>query len=80
VEVNVRLYVKPGCHLCEDAAVALERLQARYKHRLTTVDITTDSYLVDRYGLRIPVLVVGDREYAAPLFESTLERALRDAM
>jgi Glutaredoxin-like domain (DUF836) len=74
---DVRLYVKPGCHLCEDAAAALGRLRPRYPHRLTLVDITADTGLLERYGQRIPVLTVGGREYAAPLFEATLERALR---
>jgi hypothetical protein len=75
---DVRLYVKPGCHLCEDAAAALDRLRSRYPHRLATVDIASEPSLLQRYGQRIPVLVVGKREYAAPLFEATLERALAE--
>ena len=73
------LYLKPGCHLCEDALHALRRLARRYPHQLRTVDITTDSALYARYWEQIPVLVVEGREYAAPLSPPVLERALRGA-
>ena len=73
------LYSKPGCHLCEQAEAELGRLAARYPHRLQTIDITQDPLLLERYGERIPVLVVGGREYPAPLSAAVLERALRSA-
>ena len=73
------LYSKPGCHLCEDAEAELRRLASRYPHRLKTVDITADALLLERYGERIPVLVVQGREYAAPLSRATLEQVLRAA-
>jgi hypothetical protein len=70
------LYLKPECHLCEEALTDLRRLADRYPHDLQTVDITTDPVLLQRYGERIPVLVVHGREYAAPLSPTVLERAL----
>jgi thiol-disulfide isomerase/thioredoxin len=77
--MNVTLYSKPGCHLCESAQEELERLQKRYPHVLRVVDISLDPALVDRYGERIPVVRIGDREFAAPLDARTLEGALRSA-
>ena len=38
--VRVTLYTKPGCHLCEEAEAELKRLERRYPHTLTLVDIT----------------------------------------
>ena len=73
------LYSKPECHLCEQAEADLRRLARRYPHQLQTVDITQDPTLFARYGERIPVLVVQDREYEAPLSATVLERALRSA-
>jgi Glutaredoxin-like domain (DUF836) len=73
------LYRKPDCHLCEDAETELRRLARRYPHQLETVDITQDAQLLERYGERIPVLVVHGREYSAPLSAAVLERALRAA-
>ena len=75
----VQLYMKPGCHLCEQAESELGRLQGRYPHRLEVVDITAEAELQRRYGETIPVLVIGGREYAAPLSAATIERALQDA-
>ncbi len=75
--MHVTLFLKPGCHLCEDAVAELSRLQRRYPHQLETIDITNDPVLVERYGERIPVLRVGQREYAAPLMRPLLERALQ---
>ena len=73
------LYSKPGCHLCEQAEADLQRLARRYPHQLQTVDITQDPLLLERYGERIPVVLVQGREYAAPLSAAVLERALRSA-
>jgi hypothetical protein len=75
----VRLYSKPGCHLCEQAEAELAHLRRRYPHTLQRIDITTDPRLVERFGERIPVVVIADREYAAPLRASELERALEAA-
>jgi hypothetical protein len=72
------LYTRPGCHLCEDAEADLQRLRVRLPHTLTLVDITAVAALEQRYGERIPVLVVGGREYAAPLTRAVLEQALRE--
>jgi hypothetical protein len=43
------------------------------------VDISADAELTRRYGERIPVLVIREREYAAPLSAAQIERALQDA-
>lgn len=73
------LYTKPGCHLCEDAEAILRRLRTRHPHQLRLVDITSEATLMQEYGDRIPVLVIGGREYHAPLPAAVLARALRQA-
>jgi hypothetical protein len=50
------------CGLCEHLALALEILRARYRFNYTKVDIDADAGLTARYGLRVPVLLHGDRE------------------
>ena len=50
------LYATSGCHLCEQAA-ALLRAAVDAPFRL--VEIAVDDDLLERYGVRIPV-VVGD--------------------
>ena len=77
--MNVTLYSKPGCHLCEDVLTDLHVLQERYPHSLYVVDITADAELLQRYGERIPVVEIAGREFEAPLSADTLERVLRSA-
>jgi len=56
--MTVTLYGRPGCHLCDEARAALERVRARAPFALVEVDITTDDALHARYLERIPVIAV----------------------
>jgi glutaredoxin len=76
---QVTLYTRPECHLCEEALATLERLRRRYPHEVRTINITTDPALLERYRHRIPVLVAGGHEYAAPLSPAMVEKALESA-
>jgi glutaredoxin len=50
------LYTTAGCHLCEEAEQLLAVLQQESPRELQRVDISSDPQLVDRYGIRIPVV------------------------
>ncbi len=56
------LYTRVGCHLCDDMKQQLNILQQQYEFSLNLVDVDADSYLRLRYGERIPVLAIGERE------------------
>lgn len=56
------LYVRAGCHLCEDASVLLDDMLGT--DGWDAIDIETDDDLLVRYAHRIPVLVVGGIERA----------------
>ncbi len=56
------LYVREGCHLCEDAAVLLDDMLGI--GGWDPIDIATDDDLLVRYAHRIPVLVVDGVERA----------------
>ena len=58
----VVLYGRPGCHLCDDARAALERVRAAAAFDLREVDITTDDALHARYLERIPVVTLDGEE------------------
>jgi len=60
--LQVRLMEKPDCGLCAEAYRALHRVGLEMPLEVDRVDITTDAALFDRYALRIPVIVVGERE------------------
>ncbi|MFQ3786843.1 glutaredoxin family protein [Halomonas sp. A29] len=53
---HLTLYTTLGCHLCERLEALLARLH-RGEYRLDRVEISEDETLVERYGVRIPVLM-----------------------
>jgi glutaredoxin len=68
---TITLYGKPGCHLCEDARSALERIRAGHGFELEEVDVSLDPALYREYGERIPVLALDGEE----LFEFFVDEA-----
>ncbi|MFL5837872.1 MAG: glutaredoxin family protein [Solirubrobacteraceae bacterium] len=56
--MNVALYGRPGCHLCDDARAMLERAGVAYDER----NIEADDELFRRYLERIPVIVIDGEE------------------
>jgi glutaredoxin len=58
----VTLYGKPGCHLCDDARAAVERVRAVHPFELREVDVSLDPELHRAYGERIPVVELDGEE------------------
>ncbi|MDQ2689004.1 MAG: glutaredoxin family protein [Chloroflexota bacterium] len=56
------LYVREGCHLCEEASVLLDDMLG--PGGWDAVEIDTDDDLLVRYAHRIPVLAIGGEERA----------------
>jgi len=54
--VKIHLYSTLGCHLCEQAKSVLWPLLSHYQYELVEIDIATSDELIERYGIRIPVL------------------------
>ncbi|WP_246164695.1 glutaredoxin family protein [Litorivicinus lipolyticus] len=59
---EVTLYHTQDCHLCELAMAVLDHVGLAY----SAVDIATSSDLMAAYGVRIPVIRVGERELGWP--------------
>ncbi len=55
---DVVLYVREGCHLCDDFLVDLSLEMGATYCDLSVVDVDRDAGLAARYGLRVPVLEV----------------------
>jgi glutaredoxin len=68
---RLTLYSRPGCHLCDEARAALQRVGAPFDE----VDITSDDALHRRYLERIPVVMLGDEE----LFDYFVDEAALQA-
>jgi glutaredoxin len=58
----VTLYGRPGCHLCDDALLVLERVRAEAPFELRTVNIEDDDALFRAYLERIPVVSLDGEE------------------
>ena len=65
---KITLYTTLGCHLCEQAEKMVNHLidNKLANCRLSSVEISDHDGLVDRYGIRIPVLAIGDSELGWP--------------
>jgi glutaredoxin len=60
----VTLYGRPGCHLCDDARAAVQRVAQRVPLELVEVDIERDDALLKAMLERIPVISVDGTEHA----------------
>lgn len=74
--LNVTLYMRKDCHLCEQVKADLESLQAAYPHRLIEVDIDTDPVLQTKFFDIIPVVEVGPYKLQAPITRQSLQMTL----
>ena len=75
---KVTLYVREGCHLCDDFLVDLSLQMGPAYRDLSVVDVDHDPGLAARYGLRVPVLEVAGKvacegRYDAPRVRRALQ-------
>ncbi len=57
----IHFYYRNGCHLCEEMAAALHAGWPRVMEQMQWIDVDTSPALQQRYGSRVPVLVVDGR-------------------
>jgi len=74
--INVTLYTRRECHLCEQTKADLESLQEKIPHNLVEVDIDSDPALQRAYLAEIPVVEVGPYKLSAPISRQQLEMTL----
>jgi len=60
---RITLIGKPGCHLCDDVRVVIERVAADLGVGWTEVSILDDPELAARYAEEIPVTLVDGRRH-----------------
>jgi len=82
--IELVLYSRPGCHLCEEMKAELARARVRPSFLLREVDIETDADLLERHQRSIPVLeIAGRTAFKGRLtvrdFERKYHRIVRDA-
>jgi len=70
--LNVTLYTRKNCKLCDEVKAELSELQSQYPHLLVEVDIDSDAALVKNFGLEIPVVEAGPYTLKAPITRQKL--------
>lgn len=74
--VELVLYTRPGCHLCDDARKVLVSVGVAFDE----VDITKDGVLEAEYGLAIPVIELNGRcIFEAGMDPASLPERIRSA-
>lgn len=58
MKAQVKLYTRPGCHLCEEARREMLAANCAEDYTLEEINIETDPALVERYGWEIPVIYI----------------------
>lgn len=74
--LNVTLYTRKNCQLCDEVKAELQNLQEKFPHRLIEVDVDSDPALEAKYGPSIPVIEVGPFSVKAPITPQSLQMTL----
>jgi glutaredoxin len=83
--LDVTLYTRPGCHLCDEAKELIGPLIRSAGARLREVNIDDDPTLHERYNVEVPVIFLGARKVAKhrvdpELFRRQLEEARKSGL
>jgi uncharacterized membrane protein len=74
--IEVTLYSRKDCHLCDLAQAQLEELQIKVPHHLIVIDVDNDPKLRNMYGFNVPVVLIGPYKLSAPIETKDLEISL----
>lgn len=77
--LEVTLYTRRNCHLCEEVQAHLDSLQSEYPHRVTSIDIDSDPQIQKIMGDKIPVVELGPYSLRAPITRQQLQMTLAAA-
>lgn len=62
--LEVTLYTRPGCHLCDEAKSQIAPILAEFGARLREINIDADPSLREQFNLDVPVVFVAGRKVA----------------
>lgn len=58
----VKLYTRPGCHLCEEAKEQILAADCADSYVLEEINIEIDPVLAERHGTKIPIITINGAE------------------
>jgi glutaredoxin len=78
--LDVTMYMREGCHLCEEAKANIAPVLAECGAKLHEVDIDDDPKLLERYTNDVPVIFIGSQFFAQHRVDvGRLRRQLKSA-
>ena len=78
--LQITLYTRPGCHLCEEAKQQMAPVLVEFGAELLEVNIDADPALREQYTSDVPVIFLGARKIAKHRVDLVqLRRQLADA-
>lgn len=60
IRASLTVYVRHGCHLCEDMLLQLHDLKKIYDFEFAEVDVDSRAEWAELYGQYVPVLMQGE--------------------
>jgi glutaredoxin len=77
-KAHVKLYTRPGCHLCEEAKAEMLTANCKDEYQLEEINIDEDATLKELYGWEIPVVFInGYKAFKYRLTADEFKRKLR---
>src|SRR5262245_5459964 len=77
--IQIEIYSRPGCHLCDEAKAVIEPFARTYQLKLTVTNVDLDSELRAAYGTEIPIILInGTEAFRHRVDARTLERKLKE--
>ena len=64
VALEITIYTRTGCHLCEEAKTAIAPLLREFGATVREIDIEGEPTLIQRFGCDIPVIYIGRKKAA----------------
>jgi glutaredoxin len=76
--IQIDIYSRPGCHLCDEAKEVIERVQQRCSFALRIINIDEDPGLLTAFGTEIPVIFInGNKAFKYHVDEAELEKKVK---
>jgi uncharacterized membrane protein len=74
--INVTVYVRKDCQLCDEVLKDLQEIQEKIPHQLVLMDIENDESIREQFSLEIPVVETGPYRLKYPFSKKELEMTL----
>ena len=76
--IQIEIYSRPGCHLCDEAKEVINRVRLRFPFTLRVINIETDADLEKIYREQIPVVFInGNKAFKYHVDERELEKKVK---